>query len=280
MDKEKLIFIGGSMRSGTTILHKILCAANEAHPYITESWFLVDQLRAYLWSLERYDVRHRDYFGDQENFDRFTRDILDRFIKQTRQHLSDPKALVLKNPEITGQFPLLGSWFEDARFIINLRDPRDTIASIIRVGEKHKKNRMRTEQSSMGRDMKALSNFYKRYYIRAFDVNSPIRERTIFVRYEDIMTDVETECARIGEFCGLTFSHQKLRALGEDKTGSANMDADVRSQDPYSGAFWSDLYNKNLSSERIGRYAEVLTPAEIEQVETHCADFNQIFKYW
>ena len=268
------------MRSGTTILHKVLCAANEAHPYITETWFLVDQMRSYLWSLERYDVRHRDYFGDQENFDRFTRDILDRFFLQTRRHLSNPQALVLKNPEVSGQFPLLGSWFENAYFIVNIRDPRDTIASIVKVGEKHKKNRMRTEVSSMGRDMKVLSSFLKRYYIRAFDVNSPIRDRTIFVRYEDVVTDVEKECKRIGEFCGLTFSYDKLRALGEDKTDSANMNSGVRLQDPYSGAFWSELYDKNLSTERIGRYAEVLTPNEIGQVQEHCADFNRIFRYW
>ena len=280
MANDGLIFIGGSMRSGTTILHKILCAANEAHPYITESWFLLDQLRSYIWSLERYDVRHRDYFGDQENFDLFTRDILERYFNKARKQLSNPQTLVLKNPEVTGQFPLLGSWFENARFIINIRDPRETIASIVTVGEKHKKNRMRTELSSMGRNMKVLSNFFKRYYIRAFDMNSPIGEKTIFVRYEDIMTDVERECERVGEFCGLTFSNKKLQNLGDDKTGSANMNPDIRSKDPYSGAFWSELYDKNLSKERVGRYAKVLTPAEISQIEHHCTDFNQIFKYW
>ncbi len=268
------------MRSGTTILHKVLCAANEAHPYITESWFLVDQLRSYLWSIERYDVRHRDYFGEQKNFDQFTRDILLRYFQVTRQNLSDPQALVLKNPEITGQFPLLGNWFDNARFVVNVRDPRDTIASIVKVGERHAKSGMRTQQSGMGRDMKVLSNFFKRYYIRVFDENSPTRERTIFVRYEDVMRDVEKECDRIGEFCGLTFSHAKLRALGEDKTDSANLDPEVRSQDPYSGAFWSELYNRNLSTERIGRYKEILSPAEIRQIEDHCADFNRIYPYW
>jgi len=280
MSDEKLIFIGGSMRSGTTILHKIMCTANEAHPYITESWFLVDQLRAYLWSLQRYDVRYRDYFGEQENFDRFTRDIFERFFRQTRQHLSNPQALVLKNPEISGQFPLLGSWFENALFVINVRDPRDTIASIVKVGEQHKSNNTKSEQSLMGRDMYALSNFFKRYYVEAFDRNSPIRDRTLFVRYEDVMMNVEKQCERMGEFCGLSFSREKIITMGEEKAGSANMNPETRQKDPYSGAFWSELYNKNLSSERIGRHKKVLTPDEIKQIEKYCADFNQIFKYW
>ena len=101
MDEENLIFIGGCMRSGTTILHKVLCAANEAHAYTTESWFLVDQLRAYIWSLKRYDVRHRDFFGEQENFDRFTRDIFSRYFQEARRNLDNPQTLILKNPEIT-----------------------------------------------------------------------------------------------------------------------------------------------------------------------------------
>jgi hypothetical protein len=161
-----------------------------------------------------------------------------------------------------------------------VRDPRDTIASIVSVGEKHKKAGMRTDQTNMGRNMKILSSFFKRYYIRVFDKNSPVHDRTIFVRYEDVMTNVERECERIGEFCGITFSHQKLRNLGRERTDSANMNPDVRSQDPYSGAFWSELYNKNLSAERISKYAEVLTASEINQIESHCADFNKIFRYW
>jgi len=268
------------MRSGTTILHKVLCTANEAHPYISETWFLVDQLRAYLWSLERYDVRHRDYFGERENFDQFTRDILDRFLKETRKNLSHPKALVLKSPEISGQFPLLGEWFDNAFFIMNIRNPLDVIASIVEVGEKHRKDKRKSEQAMMGRDMYVLSNFFKRYYFRAFDKSSPIRDRTLFVRYEDMMKDPESECNRVGKFCGLTFSPDKLLALGDEPSNSANMDPEVRLQDPYSGAFWSELYNKNLSTKRIGRYAEVLTPGEIDKVKKYCADFNQICGYW
>ena len=71
-----------------------------------------------------------------------------------------------------------------------------------------------------------------------------------------------------------------MQALGGVKTDSANMNSEVRLQDAYSGAFWSDLYNKRLSTERIGKFADVLTPAEIRQVEGHCADFNRIFPYW
>lgn len=280
MANDRLIFIAGSMRSGTTILHKILCTAAETHPYITETWFLVDQLHAYLRGRERYDVRHRDYFGEIENFDRFYRDTLERFFKVTRKNLSDPQVLVLKNPEISGQLPLLGGWFKDALFIINVRNPLDIIASIVEVGERHRKDRIRSEQSLMGRDMYMLSNFVKRYYISSFDVNNPVHDRILFVRYEDMMSDVKKECERIGNFCGLTFPAGKLHTLGEESAGSANMDPEIRLQDPFSGAFWSELYNKNLSTQRIGRHTEVLTAGEIDMVKKYCADFNQIYKYW
>lgn len=280
MANDRLIFIAGSMRSGTTILHKILCTATETHPYITETWFLVDQLHAYLRGRERYDVRHRDYFGEIENFDRFYRDTLERFFEVTRKNLSDPQVLVLKNPEISGQLPLLGGWFKDALFIINVRNPLDIIASIVEVGERHRKDGIRSEQSLMGRDMYMLSNFVKRYYISSFDVNNPVHDRILFVRYEDMMSDVKKECERIGSFCGLTFPTGKLHALGDENAGSANMDPEIRLQDPFSGAFWSELYNKNLSTQRIGRHTEVLTAGEIDKVKKYCADFNQVYKYW
>ena len=186
----------------------------------------------------------------------------------------------MKNPEISGQFPLLGRWFEEAKFVINIRDPRDTIASIVRVGEQHRKDGVQSEQALLGRNMYALSNFFKRYYVSTFDINSPIRDRTLFVRYEDVMTDAAKECQRLGDFCGLTFVDQKLQALGNEKTQSANLAPDIRKQDRLSGAFWSELYNKDLSTERIGKYAEKLSRNEISEIEKHCDDFNKVFGYW
>ncbi len=81
MAEEKLIFVGGCMRTGTTILHRVLCSSPASQPYITESWYLLDQLRIYAWSLQRYDVRQKDYFGEKENFDEFTRNIVRNYIR-------------------------------------------------------------------------------------------------------------------------------------------------------------------------------------------------------
>ena len=281
MIDEKLIFIGGCMRSGTTILHRVLCASHESHPYITESWYLIDQLRIYRWCLQRYDVRHKDYFGERAIFDEFTRNILRNYFFVTRVRYAPATALVLKNPEVTSQFPLLGNWFKEARFVINVRDPRDTITSIVEVGERHRQDGLRTPQTSLGRNMQKLSNFYKKYYANLFSpAGRQIKDRMIFVRYEDIMTETEKTVQRLGDFCGLSFDMELLRHLGSQQESSLNLDAEVRARDPLSAAFWSDLYTKDLSASRIGRHRDVLTPEEIREIETHCADFNKVVPYW
>lgn len=281
MSEEKLIFIGGCMRSGTTILHRVLCAAEESHPYITESWYLLDQLRIYRWCLQRYDIRYKDYFGPRENFDRFTRNILQNYFDLTRSRYQPAKALILKNPEVTSQFPLLGNWFAEARFVVNIRDPRDTIASIVEVGQRHLARGVTSPQSRLGRDMKSLSSFYKSYYVNIFTPAAvPIRDRILFVRYEDIMTNPVNVVRQIGEFCGLTFDLELISHFGTQQEKSPNMDKDTRDKDPISAGFWSELYTKDLSDSRIGRFTDVLTAEEISQIEEHCADFNRVCPYW
>jgi hypothetical protein len=277
---DSLIFIGGSQRSGTTILQKLLGTANECHPIIGECWFVLHQLAVYDQMMAKFNMMLVDYFPERENFDRFTRDILSRFFDETRKNLSNPDTLVLKQPSLTAYFPLLGKWFEQARFIINVRDPRDTIASIVKVNEQHKRDGVQSGQSRMGRDMNVLSEFYKSYYKYAFDISSPIRDRTLFVRYEDLMKDASKECTRIAEFCNLSFDNEKINSLGQIKTTTSQMDPEVRKKKPSGAAFWSDLYSEDLSTSRIGRYKEVLTSNEISQVQTLCSDINNGFKYW
>ncbi len=103
MAEEKLIFVGGCMRTGTTILHRVLCSSPASHPYITESWYLLDQLRIYAWSLQRYDVRQKDYFGEKENFDEFTRNIVRNYFRMIGVRYAPATALILKNPDRRAQ---------------------------------------------------------------------------------------------------------------------------------------------------------------------------------
>ncbi|MFT5139306.1 MAG: hypothetical protein ACI9H8_001521 [Lysobacterales bacterium] len=282
MDKphDSLIFIGGSQRSGSTILQKLICTANECHPMIGECWFLLHQLSAYQNQINNYDVLLEDYFGRRENFDQFTRNILSRFFDETRKNLSNPHTLVMRHPGITTQFPILGSWFENARFIINIRDPRDTIASIVKVNEQHKREGVKSGQSRLGRDMNLLTQYFKRNYLNTFDINSPIRDRTLFVRYESLMKDVSKECAKIAGFCSLSFDDNKINSLGQVKTNTPHMNPDIRKKEHSGAAFWSDLYSEDLSTTRIGKHKEILTSNEILQIQMLCNDFNKVFPYW
>ncbi len=280
MADDKLIFVGGCMRTGTTILHRVLCSSPASHPYITESWYLLDQLRIYAWSLKRYDVRQKDYFGEKENFDEFTRDIVRNYIRVIRTRYAPATAVILKHPELTGFFPLLARWFDDARFVVNVRDPRDAIASMVEVGARHRADGTVTPQSRMGRNMKKRSNFYLKYYARFLAGGKDLMRRSLVVRYEDLMGETEKTVGSLSRFLDLPLDMEAIRNFDSRTEDSANLNAEKRKKDWLSRAFWSDLYTKGLSTERIGRYGEVLTPEEISEIETHCAKFNAAVPYW
>lgn len=280
MADDKLIFVGGCMRTGTTILHRVLCSSPASHPYITESWYLLDQLRIYVWSLKRYDVRQKDYFGEKENFDEFTRDIVRNYIRMIRTRYAPATAVILKNPELTGYFPLLAKWFDQARFVVNVRDPRDTIASMVEVGARHRADGAVTPQSRMGRNMKKRSNFYLKYYTQFLAGGKDLMRKSLVVRYEDLMGETEKTVESLSRFLDLPLDMEAIRNFDSRTEDSANLDAEKRKEDWLSRAFWSDLYTKNLSTERIGRHREVLTPEEIAEIETHCAKFNAAVPYW
>lgn len=280
MSEEGLIFLGGCMRSGTTILHRVLCSARESHPYISECRYLFDQLQLYALSRPGFDTVHKDFFGTPENLERFTKNILRNYFLMTRARYAPAPVLILKHPEATPYFPLLGRWFDTARFVVSVRDPRDTIVSIMDVGQRHKASGLKTPMAGMGRDMRRLSEFFKDRYASVLKAREKIGAGIVFVRYEELMTNTESIVGRLGEACGLHFDMDEIRQLGNRREQSAFLDRETRTKDDFSGAFWSDLYTDNLSGSRIGRYREALSPEEIAEIEAHCADFNKVFPYW
>ena len=197
-----------------------------------------------------------------------------------RTRCAPATALILKHPDLTGFFPLLAKWFDEARFVVNVRDPRDTIASMVEVGARHRADGAVTPQSRMGRDMKKRSNFYLKYYARFLAGGKDLMRKSLVVRYEDLMGETEKTVEGLSRFVDLPLDMEAIRNFDSRTEDSANLDAEIRKEDTMFRAFWSELYTKNLSTKRIGRYREVLTPAEIAEIETHCAKFNAVVPYW
>jgi len=279
MTTEKIVFVGGAMRSGTTILHRVLCTAEGSHPYIAESWYLLGQMRLYRDTMERYEVRGEDFFGPKANFDAHMRGLFEDHIDSVVRLHSPATLAVLKHPELTAQFPTLGRWFPRSHLVVNVRDPRDTIASIMVVMEKHRAAGVApksAERPAIGK----LCNIFLGHYRWMEKAKPKIAERIVLARYETPMASPAETLHGLEQSLGVKFDMQRVMAFGEIREKSANLDPEHRLAHPFFGAYYSELYNKTLSDERIGRYAETLTAAEIAEIETRCAGFAAQYGYW
>lgn len=267
------------MRSGTTVIHRALCCAENSNPYISESWFLSDILRLYRWNLTRYDVRHADQFGNVRNFRELIWLNIRQYISMVSVKYNDPEILILKHPELTYYFHELSYQFQNFRFIVIVRDPRDVIVSVMEVAERHRKNKIASPQTELV-DIKRHCDSYIAYYADVLNNFDSFENKLLFVRYEDFMNEPDKELLRISKFAGPRYDTDRAVEFLPEHASAVNFNKEVREKDPFSGAFWSDEYTQPISKSRIGRYKEVLNNAQIEEIERRLDLFGNRFAYW
>lgn len=273
------LLIGGAMRSGTTVIHRALCTAENSNPYISESWFLSDIMRLYRWNLTRYDVRHADQFGNVRNFRELIWLNIRQYLSMVSIKYNDPEVLVLKHPELTYYFSELSRHFHNFRFVVIIRDPRDVIASVMEVAERHRRNKIISPQTELVNIKKHCDN-YIAYYLDVLKNEENFRNRLIFVRYEDFMKDPGRELQRISQLAGLRYDTERATGFLPEHAAAQNFNKEAREKDPFSGAFWSELYTKPLSTDRISRYKDLLNEKQIEEIERRLDLFGNRFNYW
>jgi len=277
--EPNVLLIGGAMRSGTTVIHRVLCSAENSNPYISESWFLSDIMRLYRWNLSRYDVRHADQFGNVRNFRELIWLNVRQYISTVSVKYNDPEILILKHPELSYYFHELSFQFRNFRFVVIVRDPRDVIASIMEVAERHRKNKVASPQTDLT-DIKQHCDSYISYYAEIINKYESFAGKLIFVKYEDFMNNPGKELSRISQFAGPRYDVARAVEFLPEHASAANFNKDVREKDPFSGAFWSDAYTQPINTSRIGRYSEILNKAQVEEIEQRLSFFGNQFAYW
>src|SRR3546814_17740991 len=104
-----------------------------------------------------------------------------------------PEALVLKSPELSTYFPHAADLFPEARFVISVRDPKDTFASMIEVGERHRRSGVKSFLAAAGRTIQALSTSYREFYLPVMQTmgrnQNGLRSRVLIFRYENLRSD-------------------------------------------------------------------------------------------
>ncbi len=274
-----VLMVGGAMRSGTTVIHRALCTASNSNPYLSESWFLQDLFNLFQWNMQRFEVRHKDQFGTPQEFARLVKLNLDYYIDMVSARYGNPEVLILKHPELTRHFMTMHQLAPAMKFLVIVRDPRDVIASIIRVNARHRETGTWSPHGAL-KNMQEFCEYYSTYYDGVFARRADFGQNLMFVRYEDVVSSPVQTFAHISQFSGARYEGDSMTRFTEEHAQASNFRKDLRLQDPLSGAFWSELYTKDLSTEGIGKYKQTLGQADVAEIESRLGGFGKSFRYW
>lgn len=278
MPGEATVFIGGCMRSGTTLVQRVLCGGRGVHPLLAECQYLVALLAAYREGRKGFALFGVDYFGDLAGYDAFNRGIVESFLGNLQRRLGVPRHMVLMRPELAFHFSDLATRLPEARFVLVARDPRDAIASMLDVGKRHAARGVSGPLVAMGRDMDRLSAFFLDYYRDSYTNTGALSGRLMTLRYEDLVANSDDALSQLQRFTGIELDRG---ALGAPDPVAASRSWQSMAADPaYSGAFWSENWMGEVTGDSVGRHREALSTAEISTIEARCAGFARSFRYW
>lgn len=255
----QLIFVGGFLRSGTSLVQSLLCSGKSTGPMIGECVYLRGVVETYLRSLALFEEHTKDYFNTPEALRLFCAGQAGQFLEQTWRRLGEPEFLVLKHPQLTRYFPPLHALVPNARLVVCIRDPRDNVASAVAA--------QRRGARELGtRPPAKIAASLLETYLPCFESRQrSCHEQTAYLKYEALVREPRGTIRKLGHFTGIDLSG--FDPAADRPFARWQLDASKTKGQP----FHSDLFCETIKDSHVGRYREILSDAEVAQVEKQCA---------
>ena len=255
---KTVTFVGGFLRTGTSLLQSILCQGRDTNPMIGEVIYLRGLIETYMRCLYMFDQHARFYFRDEVHLREFCGDQVQQFLDLTRDRYGNPSHLIVKHPQLTPNFPLLNELVPEAKFVVILRDPRDTVASAVRAGRKGAAEFAGTSAINIAAD-------YASYYMRCFESpNADFHRNTLYVKYEHLVRDPLSVTSELQDFLSIDLT--SFNPLAEKQDEDWLQSGSQSSGQP----FHSPHYGKAVTQSRIGQYGDVLNKRDVRTIEKNC----------
>lgn len=268
------IFVGGSQRTGTSIMQQTLCQLPGANPYVYEASYLRLLVNVYAEASHGFVTNHSSYFGDRNGLKMFNAGVVNAFLQNTALKLGNCQHLILKEPHLTMLWPELYELVPDAYFMMMVRDPRDAIASMVQVGQRQKD--LGQNYFFANRNIPQLCDHFLSFYTPSFSVEEEgFRKRLAIIHYEELATDPAQLMKEVAEFTGLPFD----RIRTDEQPDHGHVESEHTTTDQNFSAWVTEVSGQKLSRSRVGNFASVLTAEEVAVVEDRCADFFDWFGY-
>lgn len=256
------IVIGGSSRTGTTLLSEFLSMDPQATNYLPECVPL--QLLVEAFDRSRGVHFTPQFFAGGDPLE-FYRESCQRFFDQIPIDRSQGRSLVLKCPTMTPFLGCLDELMPGGRYVVMVRDPRDIVTSQIKVARRQRERGIDPpNQLHASEDVPRMAVAVLRFYERLFREAVPrLGDRLLMLRYEDLTRDPEMAIDRLRQITGLALEHSPERA----------------DRDPWGGGYRTELSGGPISAANVGSFGQLLGGEQIAAIESICAPFMKIFGY-
>lgn len=272
------IFVGGSQRSGTSLLATSLCAGEESNPYLGESSALRKLLDAQAYMAKRFNDETKFHFGTRTAMQEFMGSTLRSFLALTLASSAPATSLVLKEPHLTMHFPLVHQLLPEAKFVMSIRDPRDIICSMLTVGEKYKE--AGTSHLFNSGDIKKMTELVASFYrpvIKAAQQSKRFSSRVVWVKYEQLVNEPETTIEELRKYTGLKL---ELYDVNEPRKRTHPDKLKARAESKIAKFWQSDLMaQKPLSKQSVGKFEDRLSEEQVATIEQTVPGLFKRFGY-
>ena len=223
IQRPVLLFVGGAPRSGTTLLQSML----DSHPGVygaPEFLGLLDLMRLRRKMHAGYEMGHVSALYTPERRDRVLRRAIEDFLLP----LSDPsnhKVFSEKSPSNVLVFSDLRDLFPRARFIFMARDPRATVASMLKVGRRGLDKGWRMPRYT--KTTSDAANFVKECMEAGLSFSAQHPDCSRVIRYEQLVGAPELCARNLCEFLGLSWDTRMLNPSAIEHPGAEVIINDV-----------------------------------------------------
>lgn len=266
----ELILIGGSPRSGTTLMQQILSVDPETNHAFAEAKFLGHYLKAFHDSKLKFESENRQFFDSYADFQEKNRQFFDGiFVRLAERH--GVKTLNFKYPLLTRYFPEFLELYPQTRCVLMVRDIRDIVVSLLQVGERLLK--MNVDTTHKIQNLKQVTAYAHGHYEALYDLlqDEHCREQVLVVHYEQLVSNPEAVLERLRNFTGLAlhkFDPTQDWAYYERYHPTE-----------FNQAWISALNGKPISKTSVGQYRRKLTKEQIWLIEKNTRRYFEFFGY-
>lgn len=254
-ESERLIFVGGCPRSGTTLVQNML----DSHPDIfggPEFLHLQDFIQLRKKLRRSISVGWIDLFCSYDDLDRH----LSGLVQNLFLHLADRygcRYMSEKSPMNILVLSELTELFPEAHFIHVIRDPRAIVSSMREVQTRAKQKKIDIPYFTANISLSIA--YTLRCFAAGFAAVEKAPDKILTIVYERLVEDPETETKRLCKFLGLEWNTQMLTPQKKKHLGEKAITSN-------SDEIWYDMktYYQDPHDENIEKWKKRLSP--IQQV--------------